>query len=90
MGRNFEGENVVKHPQLEGVQTYSTELPNNSGLEYSKEQNIRMGSGEKARSLRQSKEILIGKDNRDANSTEIETRRDSERMKLTGIQSISH
>lgn len=63
---------MVKHPQSEGAQTYTTELPNYSGLEYSKEQNTRMGSDEKARSLRQSKEILIGKDNRDAKSTEFE------------------
>lgn len=62
MGRNFEGDNVVKHPQPERFQTYTTELSNYSGLEHSKEQNIRLG--EKARSLRQSKEILIGKDNR--------------------------
>lgn len=81
---------MVKHPQPEGAQTYTTELPNYSGLEHSKEQNIGMGSGEKARSLRQSKEILIGKDNRDANSTEFEAHRDSERMKLTDTQSISH
>ena len=93
MGRNFEGENVDKHPQPEGVQTYTTECPNYSGLEYSKERNIRMGSDEKARSFGQSKEMLIRKDNRDANSSEFEreepkfgARRDSERTKLPVIQ----
>lgn len=81
---------MVKHPQPEGVQTYTTELPNYSGLEYSEEQSIRLGSDERARSFQQSKEMLIGKDKRDANSTDFEAQRDSERMKLTGIQSISH
>jgi len=32
----LEGKNVVKHPQPEGVQTYTTEGPNYSGLEYQK------------------------------------------------------
>lgn len=81
---------MVKHPQPEGVQTYATELPNYAGLEYSEEQSIRLGSDERARFFQQSKEMLIGKDNRDANSTEFEAQRDSERMKLTGVQSISH
>lgn len=66
---------MVKYPQPKGVQTYTRQLPNYSGLEYSKEQNIRLGSDEKAKSWRQSKEILIGKDNRDANSTEFKAQR---------------
>lgn len=88
---------MVKHFQPEGFHTYTTERPNYSGLEYSKERNIRMGSDEKARSFRQSKEMLIRKDNREVNSSELEreepkseARRDSERRKFPVIQSRSH
>lgn len=88
---------MVKHPQPKGVQTHTTEHPNYSGLEYPKERNIRTGSDEKARSFKQSKEMLLRKDNKDTNSSEFEreeprfeARRDSEKRKLPSIQSRSH